>query len=444
LACVVILGASFYAEENWRGVQAWTECKRGLEARGEILDWTNYIPAAVPDDRNFYKAPMMAEWFVRNYGTNFGGSLSPHLNNPDTDATVITDISASNYLAWSAAFETDFNQMRDALKRPEARLDGDYLNLVQEPLPDFVSYRNVTKLLAHRAKCYLLLGEPEKALADLTLLHDLNQTLVKHDQPTTLVASMIHVAITGLYADAVACGLEGRGWREPELAALQKQLAEINLPPAVVSSLRAERAKHVHMMETLSTDALQRTITGSSKSIQELGWWFMPSGWFYQNMAVFATLEQMPLDVYDVTNRTVSPGKAQVASQRTEEALRQVTPWNFIAAICIPNFSKALETTARNQTWADQAQIVCALERFRLANGKYPDTLAALAPQFIEKIPHDVIGGKPLHYSRKDDQNFQLYSIGWNETDDDGITAFDGGGKEDRERGDWVWRYPTQ
>jgi hypothetical protein len=49
-----------------------------------------------------------------------------------------------------------------------------------------------------------------------------------------------------------------------------------------------------------------------------------------------------------------------------------------------------------------------------------PETLDALAPQFIEKIPHDIIGGQPLHYRRTNDAEFLLYSIGWNETDDGG------------------------
>jgi hypothetical protein len=39
-----------------------------------------------------------------------------------------------------------------------------------------------------------------------------------------------------------------------------------------------------------------------------------------------------------------------------------------------------------------------------------------------------------------------LYSDGWNETDDDGTVVFKTGvSKEvDRDKGDWVWRYPTK
>jgi len=158
--------------------------------------------------------------------------------------------------------------------------------------------------------------------------------------------------------------------------------------------------------------------------------------------AVIATLEGSILEAIDFTNNTISPYKVRLSSQQMEDKLSHRTPWNFIASVTIPNFTKATQTMARNQTWADQARIACALERYRLANGKYPDTLAALMPQYLDKIPHDIINGKPMAYSCKDGQNFTLYSIGWNGVDDGGITAHLSSGGEDRDNGDWVWHYP--
>ena len=67
---------------------------------------------------------------------------------------------------------------------------------------------------------------------------------------------------------------------------------------------------------------------------------------------------------------------------------------------------------ARNQTLANEAQIACALECFRIARGKYPETLDVLAPQFIKEVPHDIIGGHPLKYRRTEDGNILLYSVG--------------------------------
>ena len=86
------------------------------------------------------------------------------------------------------------------------------------------------------------------------------------------------------------------------------------------------------------------------------------------------------------------------------------------------------------------------LERYRLAHGKYPASLDALAPHFMAKIPHDIINGEPLHYRRRDDGQFVLYSVGWNETDDGGVVGLYKGSlsRIDISQGDWVWRYPAR
>ena len=109
-------------------------------------------------------------------------------------------------------------------------------------------------------------------------------------------------------------------------------------------------------------------------------------------------------------------------------------PYNFLAAIGTPNITKATQTLAHNQTMVNEAQIACALERYHLAHGEYPETLDALVPQFIEKLPHDIIGGQPLHLSpHRRHGKFLLYSVGWNETDDGGIAS------DKMDQGDWVW-----
>ena len=74
--------------------------------------------------------------------------------------------------------------------------------------------------------------------------------------------------------------------------------------------------------------------------------------------------------------------------------------------------------------------------------GQFPETLDALAPQFMAKLPHDVIAGQPLHYRRTTDGQFTLYAVGWNQKDDHGTLVLDKDGKVDQEQGDWVWQQP--
>ena len=90
------------------------------------------------------------------------------------------------------------------------------------------------------------------------------------------------------------------------------------------------------------------------------------------------------------------------------------------------------------------AGVACALERYRIAHGQLPEALDAVAPQFIEKIPNDVIDGKPLRYRKNSDGSYILYSIGWNQTDDGGKVVFktDSPTQVDYTQGDWVWPTP--
>ena len=108
------------------------------------------------------------------------------------------------------------------------------------------------------------------------------------------------------------------------------------------------------------------------------------------------------------------------------------------------------DVTAVAQTAVEQAAIACTLERYRLANGQFPDTLDALVPRFISELPHDVLTGEPYKYRRTADGQFVLDSAGWSEKDHGGAP-----GNEDffgkivktlleAKESDWVWQYPSR
>ena len=448
IAVLATLIAVIYTEEDWRGRRAWENCKRELEAKGAVLDWDKYIPPTVPDDRNFFKAPKMADWFVRGHN---GTELQDLLQNSNTVSVITNETAANDYLAWSDKLQPQFDLIREALKRPYARMDGDYSKPFEQPIPNFISVRIVTKTLAQRAKCDLLLGQPDKALQELTLLHDFLHLVeaAPTGKPMTLVSAMINVAVTGFYVDTIAGGLQSRAWQEPQLAALQKQLADINLTPFVAQAFREEQvgicrdAEVVPLLKLFSL-ADSRPESWFAKVID----WLWPRGWTYQNMVNIAVLDQKSIDGFDLAQNTVAPRKFEEAWREIEEFDKSVnysSPYKILAAIAIPNFVRAEQTTAHTQTLVNAAQIACALERYHLAHCEYPATFDALTPQFLEKIPHDIIGGQPLHYRRTDDGKFVLYSVGWNETDDGGVDSSQV--KSDKgtfAEGDWVWRYPAQ
>jgi hypothetical protein len=370
---------------------------------------------------------------------------------------------AADYLKWSDQFVPALDEVREALKRPYAIIPGDYSRPEPIPIPNFVTMRALAQTLAQRAQCEFLLGQPDKALRELTLMHDLCRILEKPPtgKPETLVESMINVAITGLYVNTIAEGFHLHVWQEPQLVALQEQLKGISLPPWVAESFREELAWATYLFESNPPRKLADMVSNSDPSYKPPTTWsllkeplylyleFAPRGWMYQSLVKLARLEPRPVEGFDVEHGTISPRVFSEAAGNVDKFFAHPSPFKTLVRIGIPNFTRAAQTTAYNQTLVNEAQIVCALERFRLAYGNYPETLDALVPQFIGKLPHDIIGGQPLHYRRTDPPSpgsgtasgkFLLYSIGWNETDDGG----EPGTLSDPKQGDWVWQYPLK
>jgi hypothetical protein len=568
VACLATLIALFYAVEDWRGRRTWEKCRRELEAKGAVLDWDAFIPAPVPDEQNIFKAPIMAEWFVReawnapgrdgpsrtgNTNAPFNRSQFWNTKRPPTllaevdvvlpggplpaekadavlrfdqpaareevarlihervgactedvwmDLTVVRSLDqihalhlvlqadtmptpnalteflssgaatngvwatpgqkylqaerfgvqgfrvsltpsvygAADYLAKSEPSVPDLELLRQAVERPYARMDCDYQRPFEHPIPDFVRIRSAAQMLAQRAKCYLLLGQPEVAWHELALVRDMCRMLEAKPAGNcpTLVETMIDVAVTGLYTSIIQDGLRLQVWREPELAAIQKQLMEISLVPLLRTSFNAERAAVCRSFEITPhrwfiSNVIKPSLWARLRDRTFLLVNLAPYGWVRQNMCANAIRAQLTIESFDVANDQIRPRQVDDIMKEIETTFSHFSPYTWLAAMATPNFAKAIRVMAQNQTRVNEAYIACGLERYRLAHGQYPETLDALVPQFAEKLPHDIIGGQPLKYHRTADGRFVLYSVGWNGKDDGGVAG------KSVEEGDWVW-----
>jgi len=171
-----------------------------------------------------------------------------------------------------------------------------------------------------------------------------------------------------------------------------------------------------------------------------------PGGWWDQNKGQVATLAFNSLQCVDPQAQQAFPeieNKLQLQFQRAKARWTAVAPWNLFSALMTPS-TGALHQFAQGQVWVDETRIACALERYRLAHGVYPDSLDALAPAYIDALPHDIMTGAPYHYQLRSDGTFLLYSVGWNQIDDGGKVVYEKENPErlDYQQGDWVWPTP--
>lgn len=361
---------------------------------------------------------------------------------------------AADYLDWSARYEYVFEQMREALKRPYALPPESPTNDSSRSEVNLASMREMSQALAQRAQCQLLLGQPDKALEELTLLRDLCRILngPPADKPTTLTTAMYELMFAELHAGVVADGLHLHAWQEPQLAPLQAQLEEVDLQSTLVRALAQHPAFACSSLEkSLATQGSQTRLCGwptqtlgdRLKNPRYLVLDFGPRGWIYQNLVNLDGLLQSLNGALDHSGLFIVPHNVEMAHNRVQAIVERFSPGTLVAWFTVPNTLHAHQAMAFTQTTINQVALACALERYNLVRARYPDSLEALVPGFVSVLPMDVINGRPLQYCRIPDRGYQLHSVGWDEQDDKGIPAATSAWRDYFAKGDWTWRFPV-
>jgi hypothetical protein len=318
--------------------------------------------------------------------------------------------------------------------------------------PHLARMKATSMYLSLHADAALKTGDRATALEDLHLLFRL---LKSNRSEPTLISQLVRIAMLQIGLQPVWEGLADRQWTEADLSVIEGELGKLDFLADYGFAMRGERAccnlwgvDYISKAGISGLDELFRPSTpGEAAELEKMMgsalFRLVPAGWFDQNKLSLCRLhEHYLLPVVDLQERVVSPALVQ-QSQSAMDSLRP-RPYDALSRMFLPGVAGCAGKFARAQNSVDLARLACALERYRLANGQFPEALEALAPKFIEKLPHDVINGQPLKYHRTDDGQFVLYSVGWNQTDDGGQVALTKSGNADMNKGDWVWRYPAR
>jgi hypothetical protein len=505
LAWLVALIALFHGEENWRGRRAWNQCRREIEARGEPLDYRALIPKPVPDEQNFAATPAIKSWFETktagegepSWGDEYA-QVGDRVHPPKAK-----DARASRHLedlaGWEAAFaavrsgevaghkefysakldpqsraqaapavleglrtnEALFAELRLASGRPKSRYPVNYEieNIWAIRLPHLRRIKGACQRLQLKACAELASGQSEKALEDLKLQFYLADSL--RTDPF-LISYLVRLACVQLAVQPIWEGLAEHRWSEAQLQELETRFQQYNFIVDMKSSFNEERAAALWTVEMIrqkgpwylnaigspdSTPPPRESMSGKF-----LGAVLIPQGWYYQEELNYCRGFNAELATgLDITKNQISPTQVKADVQAFERMMAAtgfawavwegVLGHKIMARMLLPALNKVMLKSAAAQTAVNQAAIACALERYRRANGHFPEKLDALVPQFISKIPNDLLTGGPYTYRRTDDGRFVLYSVGWDEKDDGGVagkTLFD------EKQGDWVWEYPAK
>ncbi|HTL54369.1 MAG TPA: hypothetical protein VL361_01765 [Candidatus Limnocylindrales bacterium] len=501
LASIITLVALFYAVENWRGRSAWQNFKRGREAQGERFDFAELTPRPVPADQNFFESPLWNDlhftqtkagvtWSDTNWGNHvifnvFGpqGANSPttggwpkaqHVdlaawqtfyrgtnnlfeakNGAPTNYFPIAaepQTPAADVLLALSKFKENRELLRAASSRPHARF---WINWDAGPamlLPHLARLKATSQYLSLHATAALKAGDKATAMEDLQMLFRLMDSV--REEPI-LISHLVRLAVEQIALQTIWEGLADRQWSEADLTLLQSELGHLDFLADYKTAMVGEKACNLWVVdyirksgltgwnELVSTEHEASSRGDVEKFLTGATFELIPGGWFDQNkLSLCRFHEQYILPAANEQQHRIDPVKVRQSEAAVSK--RSSSPYDILRKLYLPAYGKAAERFARGQSSVDLARTACALERYRLAKGQFPETLDLLAPQFIEKLPPDVITGAPLKYHRNADGNFTLYSVGWNETDDGGKTVATKQGSPDPDRGDWVWQYTKE
>ncbi len=444
---VMIVPFGIHTILTWRYAGADYAYLDRLSATGKVLPRQSYLLRQVPDEVNFVKTPGLQAigWKARldtNSWAQFvtcaalldqkaalrsrpnpSGAPSP---SPTNAAAPDQKAQAAEVLRALAPLEASLEELRQAATRPYAQLDPAPLNdsLPDPNEPHWPAYRLLGRLLLAHAGAELELGSPTPALRDLRVVQRLADALNGNRRfaSTTMRVDLVRMCQEGFWL-----GWAANRWVEPDLRQWENWLGAVDLLRDLDISLRGE--------EPLIVNSIYDAPAAGYQMVPFLGPpWFRDQLLYNQIMFGFCEAS------FDAVSQVVYPTRTRAFQQRAAKTLKEAaagilqslqTP----SALC-PNLDSLLPKVANVQTAVNLSRIAAALTRYRMDTGQLPSTLEELAPRYLARVPHDLVGGKPLIYHRAADSTYSLYSLGWNERDDGGVAPIP---PSDLSHGDWIW-----
>ena len=445
LLAALIVGLFQY--RLWSARRGWIQFERNLASRGESLDLAQILPKPVSDDQNFARSQIF-ENLVNELRNNpaFAAALSGF-----NRATVNGPYNTGTADPWMKQEFTDWkNPTAPAgipgprAKRPEpksspaaimARFDGLTELMHAAAQASFRPFLQVSEI--HDGSVVFGVHESARRVEQLHYLFRLRSSALLETNATNgafadVLASLRLAGLARQLPDqdastrvqAMVCGslqpiwegMARRRWDEAQLAAIQSSLASFELlsdhTNAIQRIVRAYISRWRQMPE-------QKQRNGPAP--------FLPAIWYDRCIQLYEAGQRAMARVDVRAGRIITEYRwSDFGSLPLEgEAMVVLQQWMW---------QPGSSLVALAQNAVNQAIIACALERYRIARGRYPEALADLVPAYLPRIPSDPVRGRPMIYEPIGGQRFILRGVGPNEMNDQKKTPSD----------DWLWTYPLE
>ena len=332
------------------------------------------------------------------------------------------------------------DQVAEAARRPRAQYELRYADGPNALLPHLALHKSMAWELRTRSAARVATGDTVGAAEDIDTILRLAELT---GEDPTFIGYMVRVAIESIAFGAFWDGTVLHAWSDAQLAAFQQRFDGLKQRDSLVKAFRGERLFGKTGFELTREGRLNPETPGAAD-----GGGAMPKAWLLQNQAYHSRVLDEVVDALqrcDPERGIAAKGSIweteRISQTVFDTAGRRFHPYRILTHMLLPALAKFHIKADRSLTTSRLAITVAGLERHRLATGSYPKALGDLVPKWVPTVPLDPMDGQPLRYRLNADESFTLYSVGPNQTDDNGV--FESQQGQDL---DWAWppSHPTE
>jgi hypothetical protein len=488
VALLGVVAAVYFVEER-RGLAAWSEFVSEWEAKGERFDLGAYVPEEIPAEENLAATPLFAElfeiseahpdwfspysvtrpsdpsalgrlalistaigryhrdssdrWLNPDLPTGWRGARARQLNaitvfqEEGSPAIPEKEAAAKLRAVVDHSCASDWSALMEDTKGKQFVPPIDWGKPSEQWMTSFAYFQTMSAHISLRCAALLTLetNAPELAFEEWEFgmrLADFpkNYGLAGH----VLYRNGVAIQLTPLWEGAMR-----HQWTGLQLLRAQETLAELadGLGSNLLRCIRFERNLTLHVL--LDDHQRAETFSRMPNSEGRTGAFLrFPKGWVFQNALTICR----PLQNYFLSKADGSLEREVLNMDRAVDwynelggiASARLHPYHVLAV----NGLISPEYPERALAFEQELRVFVtglACERYYLREGKFPESLDALAPDYLDAIPLDSVTGKPLHYRQHPDGSPVIWAIGSNRIDNGGLPH------SDAESGDVVWQY---
>jgi hypothetical protein len=299
----------------------------------------------------------------------------------------------------------------------EGRFDVNYAPIViTTVLPQFQGARGVALRLHkdayHRAEVGDIDGAVDSSRAVLGVGRSIGDEVF-------YITQLIRVALEGMTLKSFERALSQGEASDAALRRIQSDFSREEKQPLLLYALRGERAHMFEMLDRVSTGEIRpgpfSGVLGGGAAMSvplQIG------AFGRHNQGVL--LETMNQAV-EIAKRPL-PEQAPLWARWSVERRPKGTISRILNSVAheVQPFGESVAAAfQRSRAILRAGVVMAACERYRLAHKRWPERLDQLVPQFLDSVPQDPYGGKPLRMARTQD-GLVVYAVGADLKDDGG------------------------